>query len=167
VSQGQEWLHKFQEIWIHINYEFICHMNSYAERTAYLCLWTWCVSNLKSELCNNKCRVDDDGKNEDKDEQWNRGEARIFYIIRLLAVRWAGSYNDNVLSALPWVRRHRPWWNKLLRICGPSSGRHGWEVLLAAHFVSVLCVVLHFTWLSKDMNWYHVNSYVYMNSYAE
>ena len=74
--------------------------------------------------------------------QWNRGEARILYIIRLLAVRWAGSYNDNVLSALPWVRRPRPWWNKLLGIRGPSSGRHGREVLLAAHFVSVLCVVL-------------------------
>ncbi len=72
----------------------------------------------------------------------NRGEARILYIIRLLAVRWAGSYNDNVLSALPWVRRHRPWWNKLLGIRDPSSGRHGREVLLAAHFVSVLCVVL-------------------------
>ena len=51
----------------------------------------------------NKCHVDDDGRNEDKDEQWNRGEACILYIIRLLAVRWAGSYNDNVLSALPWV----------------------------------------------------------------
>jgi hypothetical protein len=25
-------------------------------------------------------------------------------------------------------------------------------VLLATHFVSVLCVILHFTWLSKDMN---------------
>jgi len=35
-----------------------------------------------------------------------------------------------------------------------DGGRHGWEVLLAAHFVSVLCVVLHFTWLSKDMNSY-------------
>ncbi len=65
-----------------------------------------------------------------------------FFLIRLLAVRWAGSYNDNVLSALPWVRRHRPWWNKLLGIRGPSSGRHGREVLLAAHFVGVLCVVL-------------------------
>jgi hypothetical protein len=52
VSQGQEWLHKFRKIWIHMSYEFICHMNSYAERTAYLwqhCLWTWCVSNFKSE----------------------------------------------------------------------------------------------------------------------
>ena len=35
--------------------------------------------------------------------------------------------------------------NKLLGIRGPSSGRHGREVLLASHFVSVLCVVLHFT----------------------
>jgi hypothetical protein len=38
-----------------------------------------------------------------------------------------------------------------------DSGRHGREVLLAAHFVSVLCVVLHFRWLSKDMNSYLVS----------
>jgi hypothetical protein len=30
-------------------------------------------------------------------------------------------------------------------------------VLLAAHFFSVLCVVLHFTWLSKDMNSYLIS----------
>ncbi len=52
VSQGQEWLHKNRKIWIHMSYEFIFHMNSYAEITAYLwqhCLWTWCISNFKSE----------------------------------------------------------------------------------------------------------------------
>jgi hypothetical protein len=71
-----------------------------------------------------------------------KGKARILYIIWLLAVRWVGSYNDNVLSALPWVCRHLPWWNKVLGIRVPSSGRHGREVLLVAHFVSVLCVAL-------------------------
>jgi hypothetical protein len=39
------------------------------------CLWTWCVSNFKSKLCNNKCRVDDDGRNEDKEEKL------VFYIL--------------------------------------------------------------------------------------
>ena len=79
-----------------------------------------------------------------------------------------GSYNDNVLSALPWVCHHRPWWNKLLGIRGPSSGRHGREVLLVAHFVSVLCVVLHVTILRGFRKiWIHM-SYEFicnMNSY--
>ena len=85
-------------------------------------------------------------------------EKLVYYILFdcLPSDEW-GSFNDNVLSALPWVRRHHPWWNKLLGIHGPSSGRHGREVLLAAHFGSVLCVVLHFTWLSNDMNSYLIS----------
>jgi len=57
-----------------------------------------------------------------------------------------------------WVAPRRLW---------NDGGRHGWKMLLAAHFVSVLCVVLHFTWLSKDVNSYHINSNVYMNSYMQ
>ena len=63
-----------------------------------------------------------------------------------------------VLVGAGWVAPRWPW---------DDGGRHGREVLLAAHFVSVLCVVLHFTWLSKDMNSYHINSYVHMNSYMQ
>ena len=48
-----------------------------------------------------------------------------------------------------------------------NGGRHGRKMLLAAHFVGVLCLVLHFTWLSKDMNSYHINSNVHMNSYMQ
>ncbi len=96
---------------------------------------------------------------ETKTKTSNETEEKLVYYILFdcsPSDEW-GSYNDNVLSELPWVRRHRPWWNKLLGIRGPSSGRHGREVLLASHFVSVLCVVLHFTWLSKDMNSYLIS----------
>jgi hypothetical protein len=51
VSQGKEWLHT-KGMNSYMTYKFICHMNSYAEITAYLwqhCLWTWCVSNFKLE----------------------------------------------------------------------------------------------------------------------
>ena len=81
---------------------------------------------------------------ETKTKTSNETEEKLVYYILFdcsPSDEW-GSYNDNVLSALPWVRRHHPWWNKLLGIRGPSSGRHGREVLLAAHFVGVLCVVL-------------------------
>ena len=95
---------------------------------------------------------------ETKTKTSNETEEKLVYYILFdcsPSGEW-GSYNDHVLSALPWVCRHRPWWNKLLGIRGPSSGRHGQEVLLAAHFVS-LCVVLHFTWLSKDKNSYLIS----------
>ena len=181
-------------------------MNSYAEITAYLwqhCLWTWCVSNFKSEhyehtkvhvpfrnwvwilLVSSEWSWTNDDHLfvravQQQMPHWRRRQKRrqrramkqrrssyiIYYSIARRPMSGARTMTMYYLPSPEFVVTARDGIrNKLLGIRGPSSGRHGREVLLAAHFVSVLCVVLHFTWPSKDMNSYHINSYVHMNSY--